>query len=137
MTSSLFPSLLLSSLNRMREDNASTFLDSIIASPNVPTIVVRRTSTMLINQSISLQGSTPDVLAIRRILSSIQQRHPSTLHEVVEEISQSDNASKDLVEQLIISLSMVGIHSSLAVNIAPIFPIELRHPRPELKWAKQ
>jgi predicted transcriptional regulator len=41
------------------------------------------------------------------MLTTIQQRHPSILQEVAEEVISDAEDVKDAVEQLIISLSMV------------------------------
>jgi U3 small nucleolar RNA-associated protein 10 len=81
-------------------------LQSILTSSNVPSAITHRLAMLLIDADVSSED-TVDTTSHRALLSRIQQRHPSILQEVAEEVISDRENVKDAVEQLIISLSMV------------------------------
>lgn len=68
---------------------------------------------LLINAVISSEDIL-DTASHRAMLSTIQQRHPSILQSVAEGIVSGKEDAKEAVEQLIISLSLVSVSTSLS-----------------------
>ena len=63
------------------------------------------------------EGPAPTHIALscRRLLSAVQQRRPNVLQKGTEEICKDEDV-KDGVEQLIMSLSMVGTFHRIATS---------------------
>jgi hypothetical protein len=85
---------------------ALTTTQSILTSSNVPSIIIRHLSKLLVEAVVSFED-TADTTPHRAMLTTIQQRYPLILQEVTEEVISDGEEVKDTVEQLIISLPMV------------------------------
>ncbi|KAJ7042839.1 hypothetical protein C8F04DRAFT_1251651 [Mycena alexandri] len=84
------------------DDLTIPFLESVISSPTVPTVVVKRLTTLLLNTVVSDDAQ----MGARRLLSNIQQRHPLIVPEVADEISRSREDIRESVDNVVISLSV-------------------------------
>jgi predicted transcriptional regulator len=104
---------------RLEDDRASSILEAIITAPKVPTIVVKQSATMLLSISVATEITVASASA-RRLLSIVQQRYPSALQEAAEVLASQDEALKESVEQLIVSLSVVCL------------PFPITHPSTEI-----
>ncbi|KAH6904492.1 hypothetical protein BKA70DRAFT_1373519 [Coprinopsis sp. MPI-PUGE-AT-0042] len=105
--------LIASAISRTSEVSVSEFIENLIASPGVPDAVLARLTSSLIHSA----SADPSSFASRRLLASLQQRHPSTVQKVAREIIEEDEDSKEPVEQLILSLSVA--QSFPTPDIAP------------------
>ncbi|KAG5637085.1 hypothetical protein H0H81_005818 [Sphagnurus paluster] len=86
------------------DDNRSlSLLESIIATPKLPQLVIRRGALLLVH-SVLTDGTSP---AARQLLAAIQQRHPTAFEDVMTAISADDSIDQDIIDQLRISLSVV------------------------------
>lgn len=85
-------------------------LESIIATPKVPSIVIQRSAELLVNPAIKVE-STSSTTSARRVLAIIQQRNPATLNQALDETYQKDGVDEDAIEQLRISLTVVSSSS--------------------------
>ncbi|KAG6902641.1 hypothetical protein C0995_013766 [Termitomyces sp. Mi166 len=99
----LIPGLLLRSLD---EDKAVSIIDSLLATPKIPQIVVRRSSLQLIRSVVSTDA-TSEATTARRLLVVIQQRHPNTFQESMDTIVKEEDVEQEIVDQLRISLTVV------------------------------
>ncbi|KAJ7756261.1 hypothetical protein B0H16DRAFT_696293 [Mycena metata] len=94
--------LLTAVCRRFDDELAIPFLESVISSPTVPTIVVKHLTTLLLNTVVSDDAQ----MGARRLLSIIQQRHPLIVPEVADEISRSREDMQESVDNVVISLSV-------------------------------
>ena len=97
----------LTLLHRLADEPASSLLESIIAISDIPTAVINRCAKNLIDVIIAEEVPASSIVA-RRLLVTIQQRYPSALSEAMEVFCQQNEAVKDSMDQLLISLSVVG-----------------------------
>ncbi|KAJ7701560.1 hypothetical protein B0H17DRAFT_1195339 [Mycena rosella] len=98
--------LLTAICRRMDDDTVPPFLESIINSPTVPTVVVKHLANLLIGRAVSEDAQ----MVTRRLLSHIQQRHPLVLQEAADELSRSRADLEDSVDNMVISLSVTTVH---------------------------
>lgn len=85
----------------MDDDGVSPFVESIISSSTAPAVVIRHLANLLITKTISEDGHSP----ARRLLSLIQQRYPTVIQEVADEISRSRIDLQESIDTTMISLS--------------------------------
>jgi hypothetical protein len=86
-------------------------------------------STILLKHILSNNGEAgaADVIAARRLLTNIQQRHPTILEKVVEEVGSEGDDSMLAVEDAIVSLSAVSMYCKRLPNLyLPLFLMERR-----------
>jgi hypothetical protein len=71
-------------------------------------------STILLKHILSDNGQdgAADVIAARRLLTNIQQRHPTILEKVVEEVGSKEDDLMLAVEEAIVSLSTVSMYTT-------------------------
>lgn len=119
---------------RSNEGTPSAILEFLIATPNIPNVLVHRIATLLFERAISSAESASDLIKVRLLLVNIQQRHSSIFHTVADEICNHNEDMKGQVEQLIITISMVRqvhllfIFYVLTASIA-LFNVERRQRR--------
>ncbi|KAF8966928.1 armadillo-type protein [Flammula alnicola] len=97
--------------NRLEDAASTTLLEAIIATPTTPLSVIEILITSLLNIAVKPEAETQSLLISRHLLSLIQQRHPNLLQKSTEALSEDDESVKEAIEQLIISLSTVGLVS--------------------------
>lgn len=131
---------------RSSEDIPSTILQSIVTSSVIPRVVVKRLTALLLSLSLRVATDSSFVadaptaasaVAVRALLSQIQQRQPDILHEVADEAceGQDDETVKEGVDQLILSLSSVR---GLLSGYLTIFPDNsIRHLSSRLSMGTQ
>ncbi|KAF8889071.1 hypothetical protein BD779DRAFT_1714897 [Infundibulicybe gibba] len=90
---------------RLNDEVSLSLLETLISAPNVPLVVIGEISTRLLSQSGSVDASET-LVPIHRLLSVIQQRFSSTLHQAADALWKADENLKEPLMQLIISLTM-------------------------------
>lgn len=112
---------------RLSEETTSSFVESIVAAPRMPSIVVHRITFSFVQYAIApTNGPSSEISFARRLLSNIQQRHPAVFQQVTEDLVSTEPSTKDGVEQLIISLSLVS--RTLNICVIDADHIHLRLP---------
>jgi U3 small nucleolar RNA-associated protein 10 len=102
----------------LRKKKVSPFFETIISSTNVPAIIVRHVTNVLIKQVVWPEVPAVDVSGARRLLSNIQQRHPALLQKAADELIAQEHELKEAIEELIISFATVRIcHSSIRASL--------------------
>jgi hypothetical protein len=95
---------------RLSDEVSCDFVESIVTSKNVPRAIIYHTTTMLFNRVLATEeNSNTDITTARPLLSQIQQRHPSILEKVAEELREVGEPSEEAIEQVVISLSIVSL----------------------------
>ncbi|KAJ7146113.1 hypothetical protein C8R44DRAFT_600928 [Mycena epipterygia] len=94
--------LLTTICRRMDDESVPPFLESIVSSPTVPTVVIKHLATLLISEAISQDAQ----MVTRRLLSQIQQRHPLVIQEAADEFSRSRADLQESIDNMVISLSV-------------------------------
>lgn len=84
-------------------EGASEFVENLIATASMPDVVLTHLTRLLVKAILS----TETALKERQLLSMVQQRHPQTVQKVTQETIDEDEEQKDVVEELIMSLSTV------------------------------
>ncbi|KAJ6578862.1 hypothetical protein DFH09DRAFT_980162 [Mycena vulgaris] len=104
-----FTSPLLTTLcRRMDDDSVPPFLESIISSSTVPTIVIRHLANLLISNAVTEDAQ----MVARRLLAQIQQRHPTVLQEAADDLSRSHADLEETIDNMMISLSVATAHAA-------------------------
>ncbi|EPQ56067.1 hypothetical protein GLOTRDRAFT_129071 [Gloeophyllum trabeum ATCC 11539] len=96
-------------LPHLKNESAYVILEAILSSPEVPSAIVQRAARLLLGRVIDPESGDENMSQYRRILSLIQQRYPLVLQKAAEETISEDEDAKEVVEQLILSLSMVQV----------------------------
>jgi U3 small nucleolar RNA-associated protein 10 len=78
--------------------------------------VIETLTTSLLSIATNPQTETESLLASRRLLSLIQQRHPEILQKSANDLSEDDEPAKEAIEQILISLSMVSLFLRLSIE---------------------
>ncbi|KAG6866337.1 hypothetical protein C0991_005804 [Blastosporella zonata] len=94
-------------LQHLNEERAWSILEALIATPRIPQVVIQRGALQLIRSVIAEDASTETTVA-RRLLADIQQRHPAAFQESMDAVAQEENVEPETVDQLRISLTVVG-----------------------------
>ncbi|KAF5351352.1 hypothetical protein D9758_008071 [Tetrapyrgos nigripes] len=92
-------------LHRLSDEAAIAFLESLITAQNLPVAFIHRLTTKLIVLAIDTSSTASDITTSHQLLSNIQQRYSPLFHAVAEGLIESDEVSKESVEQLSILLS--------------------------------
>ncbi|EAU87657.2 hypothetical protein CC1G_09118 [Coprinopsis cinerea okayama7 len=87
---------------KLTDPNIAEFLENLVSSPTVPEPVLMRLTSLLVKTASSNESS----LSERKMLGTLQQRHPAVVQKVTKELIDEDDDSKDTIEQLILSLSV-------------------------------
>ncbi|KAF9480276.1 hypothetical protein BDN70DRAFT_905831 [Pholiota conissans] len=98
----------------LQNTNCVDIIESIIAISATPISVVQDLTTSLLAIGTNPQAEKENLLASRRLLSLIQQRHPTLLQKVANNLSEDDESLTEAVEQLLISLSMSSTTEQLS-----------------------
>ncbi|KAG7098539.1 hypothetical protein E1B28_000475 [Marasmius oreades] len=104
---------------RLKDDTAVGFVETVISSPVIPTLVIRHLTKILLTQAVTADPSSASDLVdvLNMLLYNILQRHPVLFRELIDEMSQAgDEGTKHRFEQLSINLSM-GYASSKSGGI--------------------
>ncbi|KAF9468309.1 hypothetical protein BDZ94DRAFT_1246474 [Collybia nuda] len=105
---------------RLEDEHASSLLETIISTSNLPPLVVNQLASLLLSTSLLTKITSASTTA-RRLLFIFQQRHPLALQEAAETLTQQDETLKESVEQLIVSLAVVqgipGVNNGQADEI--------------------
>lgn len=97
--------------SRLNQDEVTRLSEVIVAAHEPPTVIVKRLTTSLLEAAVAETHSVSP--HIRRLLSNIHQRHSEVFEDTVGNICQSDEAVRGPLEQLVISLTVVGLSASL------------------------
>ncbi|KAJ7222324.1 hypothetical protein GGX14DRAFT_663256 [Mycena pura] len=92
------------------DDAAQPFLEFVVGSPTVPTVVIEHLATLLINKVVSEDANMP----ARRLLSHIQQLYPTVIPNVADAISRSSADMKETIDNVVISLSVAAVPQASA-----------------------
>ncbi|KAG5644278.1 hypothetical protein DXG03_008763 [Asterophora parasitica] len=90
----------------LEEERTISLLESIIATPKMPQVVIQRSAILLIRDAVAVD-ETSSTTAARRLLAIIQQRHPAIFEEAMDAVSEEQNIDQETVDQLRISLAVV------------------------------
>jgi U3 small nucleolar RNA-associated protein 10 len=89
------------------EERAFDILTIILTFPSVPHSIVRDLTANLTAQTISIQEGNGVIAArCRALLVHVQQRHPDLLQACFQTALADSEGHKDVLEQLLISLSV-------------------------------
>ncbi|KAG6909155.1 hypothetical protein DXG01_001782 [Tephrocybe rancida] len=94
-------------LQNLDEDRAVSALEALIATSKIPQAVIRQATAQLI-QSILTENVPSEATTARRLLAAIQQRHPVAFQESMDNVTQEEDVEQEIVNQLRISLTVVG-----------------------------
>lgn len=105
---------------RIEQSTAFSILDSLVSSGKLPEDVLKSITTYSIDAA--LKSNSPPTPNLRRLLASLQQRHPNIV-EGMSRLSTNENEGQvEAIEHLLLSLSVVGrISSSVAYFRDTIF----------------
>ena len=99
------------------DKRALNVLEAIITSSKAPLGVIQKSAVLMID-AVLADGTTAS--PSRSLLAGIQQRNPSAFHQAIDEVSTRGGMDRESLEQLRISLSIVGHHFE---NVDPRRPI--------------
>jgi len=96
---------------RLETSASSEILEAIIATQSSPASVIETLTASLLKNAINADDDNNVTITTRRLLAQVRQRQPQLLENAVESCAQEDESLKDALEQLIISLSTVRLHT--------------------------
>jgi U3 small nucleolar RNA-associated protein 10 len=99
---------------RLRKGENQAFLESIIATPAVPLTVINSLTSQLIKIAVKPEDERDKSTIARRLLSLIHQRYPHSLRSAADLLSEEEESSKEILDQLVIALATVRIFISSA-----------------------
>jgi hypothetical protein len=92
---------------RLRKAESQVFLESIIATPALSDTVIDSLTSQLIKVAVESEDEAEKNTIARRLLSLIHQRHPRSLRTAANLLSEEEESSKDVLDQLVFTLSTV------------------------------
>ncbi|TFY70773.1 hypothetical protein EVG20_g2223 [Dentipellis fragilis] len=93
------------------EIRATTLLNALLVAPETPSSLLKQIATVSVDRSISTESSTSEKAVLRRLLSSLYQRHPVVLQDVTQKMIEENEDVRDAVEELSVSLTVTGSSS--------------------------
>ncbi|KAG6857013.1 hypothetical protein H0H87_010685 [Tephrocybe sp. NHM501043] len=93
-------------LQRLEDDKAVSILEALVAASKIPQVVVQRIGLQLTRLVIS-EDAPSEATTARRLLASIQQRHPVAFQDVMDTVGQEEGVEQEAIDQLRISLTVV------------------------------
>ncbi|CDO68791.1 hypothetical protein BN946_scf184989.g57 [Trametes cinnabarina] len=92
-------------------------VEAFITSQSLPGTLARSAALTIIRELVN-GGETPSSMpALRRVLSHLYQRHPKAVEAASSAIIADDKDKADAVEQLVLSLSISSISSTLLLRV--------------------
>lgn len=105
--------LLFTSQCRLSDEQAFRVVDALVTHSELPAILIRSLTVSLFKALVE-QSSTESHSKIRSLLVQVQQRHPDVLQNSYDDMLETDSDKKDVLEQALLSLSMVSIINSVS-----------------------
>ena len=100
--------LLTNLIGQLSNTSAYGIVDSILASQNVSHSVIFQATHLLLQ--ISVSADPYDVRnQSRELLGKVRLRHPDVVQDVSRKVMEEDDAVKEKVERLVLSLSLVSL----------------------------
>ncbi|PCH43122.1 hypothetical protein WOLCODRAFT_121527 [Wolfiporia cocos MD-104 SS10] len=94
---------------QLSKEPAATLLASTLTSSQVPSVIIRRAATALLQRLIVGRDNADESQAnARKILARLQQRYSRLLQQVCEVAAEGDENKRKMVEQVVLSLSLNG-----------------------------
>ena len=100
-------------LYRVEQQTVFSILNAVISSSNLPQDLLKSITTNLIDTA--LQCNSSPTRNLRRLLVSLQQRHPNIVEDGSRLSIDENEGQEEAIQQLLLSLSVVGNISSILV----------------------
>lgn len=111
---------------RVEQSAAFSILSGLVSSSNLPNGILKNVTTR--TMGVALESDSSPTRNLHSLLASLQQRHPNVVEDVLRLTMDENVGQEEAIDQLLLSLSVVGRTSSLVPDLFDRFHQKTSHP---------